>query len=728
MVYRVNVSISPVDLTDLYVINNDVSEDYPFRIFNKSEFTIETSEDYLLGRVIGAAITDRITFLSSGYEPITKTISELDEEPTITLTQATEFKNVSNGVDNYPVKDEMARNVLNNLKDVAFSANYEDLTGTPTVDQTYSGTSTNAQSGKAVSSAILTKANTGLSNLTSGGKNIGTWSTNLTNCITEIPQDINLTLSSGTLTLKAGSKAYMPNGSGVFDIITNSNDLTYTLNANGEHLICVAYNAGGITSRPISSCTSGAGATAVSGFAYNTTTNKINNYSASGTIGGQYTFPIAVITVSDGAISRIDQVFNGFGYIGSSVFALPGIKGLRPDGRNSDGTLKNVYWTCNSVVVRTFPVNENFPGASLLFNGSAFFRLSRGAYSYNQKENYNYNVNDRYNVTIIGSLDETAGVVSNFNTNPAFHAVDYSEFKQTDDENVKITGNQSYSGIKTSTTANGIQATVSGSNNIIQKNTAIDITDSSRATAYANGFSIQDKNEYMAGVFGTTFGTTGSVQSFVQARNRATGSQVQGQISITVNNAGNITTSAPTPSDTTSTSSTQIATTGWVNTAGNNVVHRSSDETIGGTKTFSSNIYMETSGTSGRFYSKNTSLDLTNTSRTNDIGIGFRSVDKNDNIAGEFVNAFTTAGTAYAVMQVRNRASGSQVTSQIRIAIDKNGNISTECPTPSSATDNSTKIATTAWVWNFLKGISGYSASKTQTLKNVNGTFKWIDG
>ena len=57
-----------------------------------------------------------------------------------------------------------------------------------------------------------TGANTSLSNLTSTGQNIGNWSSNVTNCITGIPQDIKLELSSGTLTLKAGSKVYVPNG------------------------------------------------------------------------------------------------------------------------------------------------------------------------------------------------------------------------------------------------------------------------------------------------------------------------------------------------------------------------------------------------------------------------------------------------------------------------------------------------------------------------------------
>ena len=43
---------------------------------------------------------------------------------------------------------------------VATSGAYNDLTGTPTVDQAYNASSTNAQSGTAVASAISVKQNT----------------------------------------------------------------------------------------------------------------------------------------------------------------------------------------------------------------------------------------------------------------------------------------------------------------------------------------------------------------------------------------------------------------------------------------------------------------------------------------------------------------------------------------------------------------------------------------
>ena len=65
--------------------------------------------------------------------------------------------------------------------------------------------------------------------------------TNITNCITEIPQDIKLELNNGTLTLKAGSKVYVPNGfesdgtTPKFDEYLISSDLTFSSTTATEH-------------------------------------------------------------------------------------------------------------------------------------------------------------------------------------------------------------------------------------------------------------------------------------------------------------------------------------------------------------------------------------------------------------------------------------------------------------------------------------------------------------
>ena len=60
-------------------------------------------------------------------------------------------------------------------------------------------------------------------------------------------------------------------------------------------------------------------------------------------------FPIAIAKVGTENWTSIEQVFNGFGYIGSTVFALPGVKYQFADGRNEDGTYKSITKTFDNV-------------------------------------------------------------------------------------------------------------------------------------------------------------------------------------------------------------------------------------------------------------------------------------------------------------------------------------------------------------------------------------------
>ena len=168
----------------------------------------------------------------------------------------------------------------------------------------------------------------------------------ITNCITEIPQDIKLELNNGTLTLKAGSKVYVPNGAGVFDTVTVSNDITVSPN-NGEKLFFLHPDGTHIYhGNTPSQMYSGSSQPSISyGFWYDTTNNVIKFTSNGSTWISGFSLPIA-----KGSNTSIDQVFNGFGYIGSTVFALPGVKGLIPNGRNADGTLKNTEFTINNVL------------------------------------------------------------------------------------------------------------------------------------------------------------------------------------------------------------------------------------------------------------------------------------------------------------------------------------------------------------------------------------------
>ena len=50
----------------------------------------------------------------------------------------------------------------------------------------------------------------------------------------------------------------------------------------------------------------------------------------------------------------VSQVFNGMGYIGSTVWVDKGVKGLIPNGRNEDGSLNNEEVTTDKLYIYTY--------------------------------------------------------------------------------------------------------------------------------------------------------------------------------------------------------------------------------------------------------------------------------------------------------------------------------------------------------------------------------------
>lgn len=251
----------------------------------------------------------------------------------------------------------------------------------------------------------------------------------ITNCLTEIPQDIKLELNNGTLTLNAGSKVYVPNGAGVFDVRNINSDTVLSTPSGTNQWLCAISATGTILTRPLSNCVSGAGATATTGFAYDTTANSIGFYNTSGVL--QYSnisLPICTITTTDSVITSIDQVFNGFGYIGSTIFALPGVKGLVPNGRNEDGTLKSVLIQINSVITRTF----NATGALYIgLQTTGFGGIIKSNYSYDPDTNIQYSSGTAFSNSIVfASCDMSSGVISNWTVlkNNPFRAFDYGDF------------------------------------------------------------------------------------------------------------------------------------------------------------------------------------------------------------------------------------------------------------------------------------------------------------
>jgi len=296
------------------------------------------------------------------------------------------------------------------------------------------------------------KANTSLSNLTSTGANIGNWSSNVTNCITYIPQDIKLELNNGTLTLKAGSKVY--NGNGLWKTITA--DKTFSWPYTGSGFIFVG-SSGGISVTNTGSETVSSLPTPATTYKifYNTSDHKCY-FDANNTAMQEISFPIGRFTANNG-ITSIDQVFNGFGYIGSTIYALPGVKGLVPNGRNPDGSLKNTSFTINEVHTATFSGTINY--TTLALSPSGWIGESN-YYSYAEDINYNIwggNKSDVQNVVLFGNCKLSSGAISNFSTKTAFHTVDYSDYsnlvttvntKANDNAVVHLAGTETIGGYK----------------------------------------------------------------------------------------------------------------------------------------------------------------------------------------------------------------------------------------------------------------------------------------
>ena len=300
------------------------------------------------------------------------------------------------------------------------------------------------------------KASTSLNNLTSTGKNIGNWSSNVTNCITEIPQRINVEFNSGTLTLVSGSKLYVPAGfqqDGVtpkFNTVTINSYIDYSNASSDTKTRLLFYRNGSLEAYEYSQ--SGSSGPSGSGWImyYDIAENLVKLYSDGDEMYSGYSLPIAQVT-ADGShiVGKIDQVFNGFGYIGSTVFALPGVKGLIPDGRNADGTLKNTECSISSVQTVTITSSWGTGREQFFINGinlgvhracTAYYISDTKpnttiltSYWYSPKENIlrsSYDTGTTWTKTSGAEsfvISFSSGKVDSISSKTAFRALDYND-------------------------------------------------------------------------------------------------------------------------------------------------------------------------------------------------------------------------------------------------------------------------------------------------------------
>jgi hypothetical protein len=193
----------------------------------------------------------------------------------------------------------------------------------------------------------------------------------------------------------------------------------------------------------------------------------------------------------------------------------------------------------------------------------------------------------------------------------------------------------------------------------------------------------------------------------------------------------------PSPTDTTSTSSNHIATTGWVNSVGNNVVHLTGNETISGKKVFSNDygtfgnaIVLSSSGTNCNFPF---SFQLPSYTKGNTpssalyCGIDFygsKRTTYQDRIGNIEFSLNTAKLSSVSVQAYDCNSSSSTASSSISIFYPAGGTPYTAAPTPENS-DSSTKIATTAFVKSVLSssgvGLATFSKAASGYYKFTNG-------
>lgn len=234
---------------------------------------------------------------------------------------------------------------INRLNDVDYQCVIEDSNGNIIIDD---------------SSANKNLANTGM----------------ITNCLLEVPQNIKLELSDGTLTLKTGSKVYVPNGFEIdgitpkfdehlvlADCVGNFDDtevsgtqfIMYSLNAAWESTIHLDYFSNNCYSSETQPTV-----TTPHALWYDLSVNKMKTTQDAGVtwVESQVSLPVSKVNLENGFVTHIEQIFNGFGYMDSILFSLPNVVGLSSQGRVEYGRYKNRILENGKVSVIT--IDENW--------------------------------------------------------------------------------------------------------------------------------------------------------------------------------------------------------------------------------------------------------------------------------------------------------------------------------------------------------------------------------
>ena len=416
-------------------------------------------------------------------------------------------------------------------------------------------------------------ANTSLDNLSATGEKHFLNKSQITNCLLEVPQRIKLELNDGVLTLKAGSQVIIPNGfeadgtTPKFDYVDIESDIAInSVSADSECTLYYNQTEDGLSFYYTYANSSGTTPPMGDGTFYNTANNIINRYT-NGSVVNQLSLPLATITDGTSTITSIDQVFNGIGYIGSTVWVDKGVKGLIPNGRNADGSLKNIEFETSRVLTHTNTYDLNSVHW-VICNGSKIEEWDSVSWiGYNEEKNIIYNKNGSasskdgnqitYSVIAYMNHDGTERIAS-FQPKQPFRAVDWSEV----DGKVSKSGD-TMSGRLHFNESPVVHDFISNTNCYVQRtNRILSNADPVDSNIYVSGISIVDETNYEIAKTEIAKYSDGTIRHNFLAHNINGVGTGWTAIGVGYKLNGTPITYAPTPP--TSDNSSQIATTAWV--------------------------------------------------------------------------------------------------------------------------------------------------------------------
>ena len=258
----------------------------------------------------------------------------------------------------------------------------------------------------------------------------------VTNCLLEIPQRIKLELTDGVLTLKAGSTFILPNGVDNFEHITIESDISrdvFGTTTSSNMFIQIIMSSDLKTAnlsffRPEQVvCSETQPETNSTSLWYDLANNKIYTVSSSVIDDNIRSLPIAIANIENGVVKEISHIFNGFGYIGSTVWVDKGVKGLVPNGRNEDGTLNNIEFETQSVLTKTITNTDDIDCTIAIDSNRLYLYAKRDDRYYDGEQNYIIHSDIKMSFAYVGEYHSNNCVISDFKPKSTFRAIDYND-------------------------------------------------------------------------------------------------------------------------------------------------------------------------------------------------------------------------------------------------------------------------------------------------------------